>query len=64
MDETRICSHCGCVLEEDEGTELDDDLLCDDCMHSKQRMQNENIRERCAHFGSHSSVVFRDRIIL
>ena len=32
MDETRICSHCGCVLEEDEGTELDDDLLCDDCM--------------------------------
>lgn len=31
MDETRICSHCGCVLEEDEGFELDDELLCDDC---------------------------------
>ncbi len=32
MEDTRICTHCGCVLEEDEGTELDDDLLCDDCM--------------------------------
>ena len=34
MEETRICSHCGCVLEEDEGLELDDDLLCDDCAES------------------------------
>ncbi len=32
MEEQRICSHCGCVLEEDEGFELDDDLLCDDCV--------------------------------
>ena len=32
MEEQRICSHCGCILEEDEGTELDDDLLCDDCV--------------------------------
>ena len=31
MEEQRICSHCGCVLGENEGTEIDDDLLCDDC---------------------------------
>ena len=31
MEEQRLCSHCGCVLEEDEGFELDDEILCDDC---------------------------------
>ena len=31
MEEQRLCSHCGCILEESEGIELDDDLLCDDC---------------------------------
>ena len=31
MEETRSCSMCGCVLGENEGTEIDDDLLCDDC---------------------------------
>ena len=31
MEEQRLCSHCGCILEESEGIELDDELLCDDC---------------------------------
>lgn len=31
MEEQRICSHCGCILEESEGIEMDDDLICDDC---------------------------------
>ena len=31
MEEQRICSQCGCILEESEGIELDDDILCDDC---------------------------------
>lgn len=32
MDEQRLCSHCGCIMDESEGTELDDELLCDDCV--------------------------------
>jgi len=31
MEETRFCTMCHCTLEENEGIELDDDLLCDDC---------------------------------
>ena len=31
MEEQRVCSMCGCILNENEGTEIDDDLLCDDC---------------------------------
>ena len=31
MEEQRLCSHCGCILEESEGIEMDDELLCDDC---------------------------------
>ena len=27
----RVCSMCGCVLGENEGTEIDDELICDDC---------------------------------
>ena len=32
MEEQRVCSMCGCILGENEGTELDDDLLCNDCV--------------------------------
>lgn len=31
MEEQRICSMCGCVLDDDEHTEIDDELLCDSC---------------------------------
>ena len=31
MEDTRICSMCGCVLENHEQTEIDDELLCDSC---------------------------------
>ena len=27
----RVCSMCGCVLGENERTEIDDELICDDC---------------------------------
>ncbi len=31
MEETRTCSLCGCVLEEHEQTEIDEEWLCDEC---------------------------------
>ena len=31
MEEQRICSMCGCVLDEDEHIEIDDELICDSC---------------------------------
>ena len=31
MEEQRICSMCGCVLDDDEHTEIDDELICDSC---------------------------------
>ena len=30
MEEVRICDYCGRVLAEEEGTPVDDELLCDD----------------------------------
>ena len=32
MEEVRICDYCGMELAEDEGTYVDDELLCDDCV--------------------------------
>ena len=32
MEEVRICDYCGRVLAEGEGTPVDDELLCDDCV--------------------------------
>ena len=32
MEEVRICDYCGRVLAEEEGTPVDDELLCDDCV--------------------------------
>ncbi|MCM1220515.1 MAG: amidoligase family protein [Lachnospiraceae bacterium] len=32
-EEKRICTHCGEVLEEDEGTIVDEEILCDDCVN-------------------------------
>lgn len=32
MEEERICTRCGEVLADYEGTTVDDDLLCDDCV--------------------------------
>lgn len=32
MEEERICTHCGEVLAEDDGTVVDDELLCDECV--------------------------------
>lgn len=31
MEEQSTCSMCGCILSENEGTEIDDELICDDC---------------------------------
>lgn len=31
-EEVRICNYCGRVLAEEEGTPVDDELLCDDCV--------------------------------
>ena len=31
-EEVRICDYCGRVLAEGEGTPVDDELLCDDCV--------------------------------
>ena len=31
-EEVRICDYCGRVLAEEEGTPVDDELLCDDCV--------------------------------
>ncbi len=31
MEEQRICSMCGCALDDDEHTEIDDELICDGC---------------------------------
>ena len=31
MEEQRVCLMCGCILSEIEGTEIDDELICDDC---------------------------------
>jgi len=33
MEEERICTHCGETLAEDEGTVVDEELLCDDCVN-------------------------------
>ena len=30
-EETRYCDFCGGELDEDEGTWVNDELLCDDC---------------------------------
>ena len=30
-EETRYCDFCGAELDEDEGTWVNDELLCDDC---------------------------------
>ena len=32
MEEMRICDYCGMELAEDEGTYVDDELLCEDCV--------------------------------
>ncbi len=32
MEEERICTHCGEVMAEDEGTVVDEELLCDECV--------------------------------
>ena len=32
MEEVRICDYCGMELAEEEGTYVDDELLCDDCV--------------------------------
>ena len=32
MEEVRICDYCGMELAEDEGTYVDDELLCEDCV--------------------------------
>ena len=32
MEEERICTHCGEALEEDEGTIVGEELLCDECV--------------------------------
>ena len=33
MEESvRVCDHCGCELNADEGTRVGDDLLCEDCV--------------------------------
>ena len=32
MEEERICTHCGEVLSEGEGTTVNGDLLCDECI--------------------------------
>ena len=31
-EEVRICDYCGRALAEGEGTPVDDELLCDDCV--------------------------------
>jgi len=31
MEDERICSMCGCILQEHEQTEIDEEWLCDDC---------------------------------
>ena len=31
-EEVRICDYCGRELAEEEGTPVDDELLCDDCV--------------------------------
>ena len=31
-EEVRICDYCGRELVEEEGTPVDDELLCDDCV--------------------------------
>ena len=31
-EEVRICDYCGRVFVEEEGTPVDDELLCDDCV--------------------------------
>jgi hypothetical protein len=31
MEEERTCSMCGCILQEHEQTEIDDEWLCDNC---------------------------------
>lgn len=31
-EQVRVCYHCGCELEADEGTYVDDNLLCQDCV--------------------------------
>ena len=36
MEEVRICDYCGRVLAEEEGTPVDDELLCDDCSGIQQ----------------------------
>lgn len=33
-DETRICTHCGEKLDDYEGTYVNDELLCDDCVEA------------------------------
>ena len=32
MEEVRICDYCGMELAEDEGTYVDEELLCEDCV--------------------------------
>ncbi len=32
MEEVRICDYCGMELAEEEGTYVNDELLCDDCV--------------------------------
>lgn len=32
MEEKRTCTHCGKVLSEDEGTLVNEELLCDECL--------------------------------
>ena len=32
MEEVRVCDYCGMELAEEEGTYVDDELLCDDCV--------------------------------
>ena len=31
-EEKRICDHCGCVLSENEGTTVGDEVLCETCV--------------------------------
>ena len=32
MEEVRICDYCGMELAEEEGTYVDEELLCEDCV--------------------------------
>ena len=35
MEEKRYCDFCGAELNEDEGTWVGDELLCDDCVDER-----------------------------